>query len=306
MPLSGTPNGLPRRSPSSRCASAEGRARPRRRWAAASAGGAVAGLAGGSSAASLLYAAPAPMPPELLAVFSLIGAIIGAVGAAGVGAGLAGAEAVARSCAGAWASWLSGPRWRARRRGRSHPGTLDAPGALRPRPLDAGWWPRRARPRRRAPVSAMPSRRREREAEWRRRAGAPARSRLSRRAPAAPWRPSRSPARGDISGASAWTSSRASFESSQAGLAPLRPPLRRRRSRSEDPSLPGGLRRRPLRRGPRPRPHAAAHAARLKPSPPSHEGLAVEVRRERHPEELQDGRREVHDARASRWRSSGS
>ena len=69
-----------------------------RRWLYAAGGGAGAGFVGGLLGGVLLYAAPGShATPELLGVFSAIGAIIGATGAAGVGAGLAGAEAVARS-----------------------------------------------------------------------------------------------------------------------------------------------------------------------------------------------------------------
>jgi DNA-binding winged helix-turn-helix (wHTH) protein len=72
------------------------------RWLSAAEGGAIAGFVGGLFGGFLLYVAPGShATPELLGVFSVIGAIIGATGASGVGAGLAGAEAVARSFRGA-------------------------------------------------------------------------------------------------------------------------------------------------------------------------------------------------------------
>jgi DNA-binding winged helix-turn-helix (wHTH) protein len=70
----------------------------RRRWAAASAGGAAAGAVAGVLGGLLLRLAPgSAAPPTVAATLAVVGAIVGGVGAAGVGAGLAAAEAVARS-----------------------------------------------------------------------------------------------------------------------------------------------------------------------------------------------------------------
>jgi hypothetical protein len=68
------------------------------RWTAASAGGAVAGLAaGGLGGVALCLSPGSHTPVTAVVVLALLGALIGGVGAAGVGAGLAAAEAVARS-----------------------------------------------------------------------------------------------------------------------------------------------------------------------------------------------------------------
>jgi DNA-binding winged helix-turn-helix (wHTH) protein len=65
-----------------------------RRWAAASAGGAGAGAVAGALGGLALRLAPSSHVP------ASVGAILGGLGAAGVGAGLAAAEAVARSLRG--------------------------------------------------------------------------------------------------------------------------------------------------------------------------------------------------------------
>ncbi|HEV8321155.1 MAG TPA: winged helix-turn-helix domain-containing protein [Myxococcota bacterium] len=68
------------------------------RWAAASSGGALAGLLAGMLGGAALRLAAGPRIPATIAVaLALIGAAIGGVGAGGVGAGLAAAEALARS-----------------------------------------------------------------------------------------------------------------------------------------------------------------------------------------------------------------
>jgi len=69
------------------------------RWASASAGGAVAGLAAGVLAGLLMTLLPgAGLPPgSLLLGLALVGALMGGLGAAGVGSGLAAAEALVRS-----------------------------------------------------------------------------------------------------------------------------------------------------------------------------------------------------------------
>jgi DNA-binding winged helix-turn-helix (wHTH) protein len=68
------------------------------RWASAAAGTAVAGAAAGAGGGLLLWGLPgAGTPITAVPVLASIGAVAGAVGAAGVGAGLAGAEAIARS-----------------------------------------------------------------------------------------------------------------------------------------------------------------------------------------------------------------
>jgi len=79
-----------------------------RRWAAASAGGALAGLLGGLLGGVALRWQDGPLVPLTLPVaLAVIGALIGGLGAAGVGAGLAGAEPVSRSRRG-WALVLGG------------------------------------------------------------------------------------------------------------------------------------------------------------------------------------------------------
>jgi DNA-binding winged helix-turn-helix (wHTH) protein len=71
------------------------------RWLSAAMGGAIAGLVGGLVGGLLLRASPgAHVGGHLLAVFALIGAAIGGLGATGVGAGLAAAEALVRSSRG--------------------------------------------------------------------------------------------------------------------------------------------------------------------------------------------------------------
>jgi DNA-binding winged helix-turn-helix (wHTH) protein len=68
------------------------------RCARASLGGSVAGIVGGATGGFMLVASPgSPAPIALVAVLALIGGFSGAVGGAGVGAGLSVAEAVARS-----------------------------------------------------------------------------------------------------------------------------------------------------------------------------------------------------------------
>jgi len=71
------------------------------RWAAASGGGAVAGLLAGLAGGAVVAMAPgSAAPPSLPVAFALVGAFVGGLGAAGVGAGLAIAEALARSARG--------------------------------------------------------------------------------------------------------------------------------------------------------------------------------------------------------------
>jgi DNA-binding winged helix-turn-helix (wHTH) protein len=68
------------------------------RWAAASAGGAGAGvLAGALGGLALLLLPDAVAPPGIVLALALVGAVAGGTGAAGIGAGLAAAEAIARS-----------------------------------------------------------------------------------------------------------------------------------------------------------------------------------------------------------------
>jgi hypothetical protein len=69
------------------------------RWASASAGGAVAGLAAGLTGGFLMTLLPGTgLPPgSLLLGLGLVGALMGGLGAAGVGSGLAAAEALVRS-----------------------------------------------------------------------------------------------------------------------------------------------------------------------------------------------------------------
>jgi DNA-binding winged helix-turn-helix (wHTH) protein len=69
-----------------------------RRWTAASAGGAAAGLLGGALGGLALVLAPGSLAPASVIVpLAVVGAVVGGLGAAGVGAGLAMAEALARS-----------------------------------------------------------------------------------------------------------------------------------------------------------------------------------------------------------------
>ena len=68
-----------------------------RRWGSAAAGGALAGTAAGLlQALCFLVMTRGGMPPQLILVDAAMGAVIGGVGAAGVGAGLAAAEALSR------------------------------------------------------------------------------------------------------------------------------------------------------------------------------------------------------------------
>ncbi|HUG53653.1 MAG TPA: transcriptional regulator, partial [Vicinamibacteria bacterium] len=72
-----------------------------RRWTAASGGGAAAGLVGGGLGGLALVLAPgSSAPARAIVPLALVGAIVGGLGAAGVGAGLAMAEALARSLRG--------------------------------------------------------------------------------------------------------------------------------------------------------------------------------------------------------------
>jgi len=72
------------------------------RWGAAAAGGALAGTIAGLVGGLVLRASPgAQLPPSIPVALALVGAAIGGLGAAGVGAGLAVAEALARSWRGA-------------------------------------------------------------------------------------------------------------------------------------------------------------------------------------------------------------
>ena len=69
-----------------------------RRWAGAAAGGGIAGIAAGAAGGMILAAAPESVATIAIApVLAVIGGACGALGGAGVGAGLAFAEASARS-----------------------------------------------------------------------------------------------------------------------------------------------------------------------------------------------------------------
>jgi DNA-binding winged helix-turn-helix (wHTH) protein len=69
-----------------------------RRWAFASAGGAVAGFVAGLLGGLALLVVPGGhAEPSIVFALAIVGAVAGAIGAGGVGAGLAGAEALARS-----------------------------------------------------------------------------------------------------------------------------------------------------------------------------------------------------------------
>jgi DNA-binding winged helix-turn-helix (wHTH) protein len=68
------------------------------RLTAAAGGGALAGIVAGTVGGLVLFYAPGSVaPPTIVVALALIGAIVGGLGAAGVGAGLAAAEALARS-----------------------------------------------------------------------------------------------------------------------------------------------------------------------------------------------------------------
>ncbi len=68
------------------------------RWAAASGGGATAGMLGGILGGLALVLSPgSKASASLLMALALVGAVVGGVGAAGVGAGLAAAEVLVRS-----------------------------------------------------------------------------------------------------------------------------------------------------------------------------------------------------------------
>lgn len=87
-----------------------------RRWSGAAGGGAIAGLAAGGLGGAILASAPdSTAPVALIPVLAVIGGTCGALGGAGVGAGLALAEAAVRSqravaltCAGALGGGLVG------------------------------------------------------------------------------------------------------------------------------------------------------------------------------------------------------
>jgi DNA-binding winged helix-turn-helix (wHTH) protein len=68
------------------------------RWASASLGGAVAGVVAGFTGGAALWLVPeSQAAPGIVIALAVIGGIAGALGAAGIGAGLATAEALARS-----------------------------------------------------------------------------------------------------------------------------------------------------------------------------------------------------------------
>ena len=87
-----------------------------RRWLAASGGGALAGAVSGFAGGLVLLLLPGShATPAVLVALALVGTAAGALGAAGVGAGLAAAEALARSqralgliTCGAVGGWLAG------------------------------------------------------------------------------------------------------------------------------------------------------------------------------------------------------
>jgi DNA-binding winged helix-turn-helix (wHTH) protein len=73
----------------------------RSRWLSAAGGGAVAGLSAGAAGAAVLRFAPGSTAGNgVLVALSLVGFLVGGLGAAGVGAGLAAAEALIRSSRG--------------------------------------------------------------------------------------------------------------------------------------------------------------------------------------------------------------
>jgi hypothetical protein len=101
VPLLGTPGGL--RAAVHLMALRLGRALrlAGRRWTAASGGGALAGLAAGLLGGLALTMAPASRAgSDVIVALAVVGVVVGGLGAAGVGAGLAMAEALARSSRG--------------------------------------------------------------------------------------------------------------------------------------------------------------------------------------------------------------
>jgi DNA-binding winged helix-turn-helix (wHTH) protein len=98
VPLVGTPDGLASSAALARLRLERAWRDVSIRWLSASAGGAGAGLIAGALGGLGLWAMPAAeAPPTAAAVLAFLGAMAGAIGAAGVGAGLAAAEALARS-----------------------------------------------------------------------------------------------------------------------------------------------------------------------------------------------------------------
>ena len=99
---SALPAAWPPRASSSTCGCARALRLAGRRWTGASAGGALAGL----RRAALWAASPSCWPRDrpahasVIVPLALVGALVGGLGAAGVGAGLAMAEALARSLRG--------------------------------------------------------------------------------------------------------------------------------------------------------------------------------------------------------------
>ncbi len=86
-----------------------------RRWGAAAAGGALAGIAAGLVEGALFLLLEPSRPAHQPVIYATIGALVGGIGAAGVGAGLSAAEALTRAhrraglmVAGALGGWAVG------------------------------------------------------------------------------------------------------------------------------------------------------------------------------------------------------
>ena len=98
VPLWGQPEGLPAAVRLVRWRAREALRVTRRRWAQAAGGAACAGAVAGLAGGALLALAPASRAPATaIPVLMALGAVAGFAGAAGVAAGIAAAEAVARS-----------------------------------------------------------------------------------------------------------------------------------------------------------------------------------------------------------------
>ena len=208
-----------------------------RRWLSAAAGGAAAGAVAGFLGGLVLRFGPGSTAGDgVLLMLPLLGTAVGGVAAAGVGAGMAGAEAAFRARAAA------GPcRGRGRPSGLAVGGTAPPPGAprargpVRPRSLAADRCRGGPGPRRSGRAGLRPG-----HADGRRRHGHPAGARPgSRRAPGGA-RPCALAAgmlgwSGRFLGAMSLDFTAQSFPGSEVGLAPLAPAARRAGAGRRDP-----------------------------------------------------------------------
>ena len=108
VPLWGEPGSLRTLAILFKLRLAEAHAVMMRRWAGAVMGGATTGLAAGMAGGLALYLGPGSLAPaSVIPALGLVGGLIGALGATGVGLGLAAAEVIVRSARG-WALTLLG------------------------------------------------------------------------------------------------------------------------------------------------------------------------------------------------------